>query len=591
MKLLIVESPSKAKTIQKYLGDDYLVKSTRGHIADLSSNGANKLGIDIKNDFKAKYSILSDKLGILDDLIKSTELCDEILLFMDNDREGAAISLHLKDRLVSCGKPIFRGTFNEITKTGILSAIQNKGNIDLNLCKAQEARRILDRIVGYMASPYANNFYGIRSIGRVQSVAVRMISDREKEIEAFKPEEYWNIGVKFITDKNEQFISKYDLPLKNIEEASNIEKIINSIDDFYVVDVKKQSKKEKPPPPLTTSSLQRGMAKIYGFDADKTMKIAQSLYENGYCTYIRTDAVRSSEEAIKSARKWLKENNYDLPTKANEYVSKDTAQNAHECIRPTNINTLYNSDMFVGDEKLVYGFIWKSFLASQMNPAIKNVLNIIISSKKCPKIKFKSSGKSLEYKGYLELLGNVELSKIDLPHLEVNDIVIYTKNSIKKEQKFTQPLPRFNNDTILKELETKQIGRPSTYAYIIKTISDRKYVEYGGNTFKPTELGNKIAQVFGNSFSFMNYDFTSKLENLLDKIANGESDRTLVLKEFYDIFIKELNTGYISNSNNSQKCQKCGYSIIEKDGKFGKFFFCINYACGNTESGAQKING
>jgi DNA topoisomerase-1 len=584
-KLLIVESPSKAKTIQKYLGDEYIVKSTRGHIADLSSNGANKLGIDLKNGFKPRYSVLPDKLSILDELINATETCDEILLFMDNDREGAAISLHLRDRLISCGKPIYRGTFNEITKSGILSAIKNKGDIDLNLCKAQEARRILDRIVGYMASPYANNFYGIRSIGRVQSVAVRMISDREKEIDSFKPEEYWNIFANFITENNIDFVSKYDGIFKTENDAKIIEDAVSSTEDFLVSDVKKQVKKEKPIAPLTTSTLQQGMAKIYGFDADRTMKAAQSLYENGYCTYIRTDSVRSSSEAIESARKWLKTNKYDIPSKPNEYATKDSAQDAHECIRPTNINTLSTSEMFVGDEKLVYGFIWRAFLASQMNPAIRNLLTITISSKTNNKLKFKSSGRSLEYKGYLQMLGNPELSKIDLPDLTKNQPLKYKKNSLKKEQKFSQPPPRFNNASILKELETRQIGRPSTYAYIIKTISDRKYVEYGGNTFKPTELGNKITQIFGDSFSFMNYDFTSKLEDLLDKIASGESDRTKVLQEFYDIFIKELNIGYTANLNNSHTCKKCGYNMIQKEGKFGKFFLCINYACGNTETG------
>lgn len=577
MKLIIVESPSKIKTIQKYVGDEYKVVASVGHIMDLAKGGKYGIGVDVNNNFKTSYVMNKDKLSIIDDLILDSSKSTEILLMTDPDREGERISYDLSQLLKSTGKPMFRAEFNEITHSGIEAGLRNKHDIDINMVRSQEARRILDRIVGFMASPFLINFYGSNlSAGRVQSVCVRMVVDRENEISNFIPDEYWNVHVKFSDQSGNSFVAKLDKRLSSKDETDKVIAAITKSNDFFVSAVKRQSKKEKPLPPLTTASLQRYMARKHSFEPERTMKSAQTLYESGYCTYIRTDATRISEDAIKSVRKWIRDNNFDLPAKSNEYKEKENAQNAHECIRPTNVSSLATSGFLTGDDKLVYEAIWKHFVASQMNSAIWDTLSISISSKSNNKLTFKVSGKALSYKGYLEIFGDTNLGKIDIPNLQKGDLIVWDGKSLKSEQKFTQPPPRYNNDALLKELEDKQIGRPATYADIIAKITNRAYVEKVGATYRPTDLGKKITGILIDLFQFMDYNYSAEMEKQLDEIAAGNLIHTDMLKQFFIPFRDRLNEAYIKNG--SKICEKCKSHMVNRKSKDGKSFLgCSAY--------------
>ena len=587
--LIIVESPTKAATIQKYAGDDYIVVATMGHIVDLAKGGNKGIGVDVNNNFKPFYAIIKDKIETLDNIIQQAEKSDEILLASDDDREGESISYHLKNRLASTGKSIKRIGFNEITKSAITKAIATPRDIDMNLFHAQEARRILDRIVGFMVSPYLINTYGQNlSAGRVQSVAVRMIIDREKDIDIFIPEEFWNIYCNFMTPTKEQFVMKYNGRPINKDAAENI---VNEIkkQEFYVKSIVSQKKKEKPCAPLITSSLQQYMAKKHSFEPDKTMRIAQSLYENGYISYIRTDSTRISDDAIVLVRDWIKENGFDIPKKPQIYKTKSSAQDAHECIRPTNIKNIPKETILTGDEKDVYTAIWKHFVASQMENAIWNTMQVRVCARANDKLVFTATGKALESKGFLEIFGDVDPGKIDIPNLTENMVI--TLADTKAEQKFTQPPPRYNDATILEELEKKQIGRPATTAEIIKKITNRNYVEKVGNTYRPTELGKKITDVLVKWFAFMNYDYTAVLEQKLDDIAAGNINSINMLKEFFVPFKSKLNQAYLNGG--WDLCEQCKSPMIVRVVKDtdNKFYGCSQYPnCKFTKPFQTKTN-
>lgn len=590
MKLIIVESPSKAKKIQEYVGDDYTVLASFGHICDLAKGGRFGIGVDTNNNFKPHYLLMKDKIETLNNIINAACESELILLAADPDREGEAIAYHLFKYLSSTNKPIKRIKFGEITKSTVLKSIKNMQDIDLNLVKSQEARRILDRIVGFLVSPYLINHYGPNlSAGRVQSVAVRMITDREKEIESFEPEEFWNIFVKFKKETGEEFLTKFGGRPKTKIETNDIINNIKKQDEFYVASIKKQDKKEKPPPPLTTAALQQYMAKEFSFEPDRTMKAAQNLYENGFCTYIRTDSVRSSEESIESVREWLFNNKFDVPKKANKYETKSSAQDAHECIRPTSMkNNLINS-ILSGDDKNVYKAIWEHFIASQMNHAIWDNLNVVVRAREDKKIIFNISGKALSYKGYLEIFGPIDPGKIEIPNMIEGESLELVNDTIKSEQKFTKPLPRFNDASILKELENKQIGRPATYAEIIKKISNRNYVEKTGNTYRPTELGKKITNILVNLFQFMEYDYTSNLEKQLDDIADGSINSINMLNDFFIPFKFKLDEAYKIMGGST--CDKCGGQMITRINSKDKtkFISCNMYPrCRNSKPFIEK---
>jgi len=583
--LVIVESPNKIKKISECLGDDYIVVASVGHVKDLAKGGKNGIGIDIQDNFKPHYILLKDKLEAIDKIIDASVNVDEILLATDQDREGERISFDLAQILKSTKKPMFRVIFSEITKSGIKTGIENKHDIDMNAVHSQEGRRLLDRIVGFTVSPYLITAYGNNlSAGRVQSVATRLISDREAEIEIFKPEEYWTCGVKLQTQSREVFSSKYDGKIKNKEQSDKLVSFIRENKHFVVAKVVSKQVKERSPAPLITASLQQVMAKQYGFEPDRTMKAAQNLYESGYITYLRTDSTAIAEEAIEPVRKWIKDNGYDLPKTKNVYAAKDTAQGAHECIRPTNVFSNTDGGYIAGDDKEVYDIIFKYFVASQMTPAIWNTLNVKIVNKNDNKVVFKSSGKALADKGFLQIFGDVEMGRIEIPNLVEKQELLLDDKSIKADQKFTQPPPRYNDASLLKELENKQIGRPATFAEIIKKISNRHYVEKTNNTYKPTELGKSITNCLSGLFTFMDYNFTAKIEEELDKIAQGKITHTELLHKFYDVFSKELATAYHNKLGDKVLCKKCNQNMVEREGKFGKFNVCTNAACRTIEN-------
>lgn len=578
--LVIVESPAKGHKIQEYLGDDYIVMASKGHITDLAKGGKHGLGVDIDNGFKPHYVLSDDKLDIMDALLAACKKVDRILVASDPDREGEAIAWHLADRLADTGKPIKRMVFNKIKKELIQKAVKEVRDIDMNLFHSQEARRILDRLVGFKASPFLMNFFGPKlSAGRVQSVVTKIVIDREREIENFIPEEYWTLQVKLTDKNNESFSAKYLNKVADAKMAESVKLKLNSA-NYIISNVLAEEEKRSPQAPFVTSSLQRFMSKTQGFNAERTMKAAQSLYENGYVSYIRTDSVRVGEEDIEGVRTWLKDNKYQIPSKPNAYKNKDSAQDAHECIHPTDLSLMPNEDNFAiidPDEKAVYKAIWNAFVASQMTSAIYDTLNVIAYPENDKNFKVKATGKALKDKGYLKIFNGDEEredSKIEIPNLKVGDIVyLKDKKDLKVEKKSTQPPPRFSEDKLIKELVNKNIGRPATYADLLSKICTRNYVEKKGNVFHATELGKKITDVLSKYFSFMNYDYTAAMELQLDEIESGKVNHKDMLGKFYPEFKTQLDTAYMNYGGTI--CEKCGSHMANRVSKTGeKFLAC-----------------
>jgi len=584
--LVIVESPSKGHHIQEYLGDDYIVMASKGHITELAKGGKHGIGVDIDNNFKPHYILSDDKMDTLDSLLAAAKICDQILIASDPDREGEAIAWHLAKRLEDTGKPIRRIVFNEIKKSKVMKAVKEPRDIDMNLFHAQEARRILDRLVGFTASPFLMNCIGPKlSAGRVQSVVTKMVIDREREIELFKPEEFWTIQVCLSKD-NQEFIAKYPGQLRDLSSANAMKSKLN-VQDYIVSSVSAEEEKKYPQPPLITSTLQRVMSKTYGFPAEKTMKIAQSLYESGYCTYIRTDSVRVGDEALADARAWIKDHKYDLPKKSNVYKNKSEIQDAHECIRPSDLSLgIDGSYSMIGpDEKTVYNVIKNYFIASQMMPAVYNTLKVTAHAKGDPSLEVKASGKALKSKGFLAVLGIDDDSKIEIPNLNKGDeLHLASKIPVRMEKKQTQPLPRYSEDKLLKQLEDKQIGRPATYADLLSKLNSRNYVERKGNVFHATDLGKKITDTLSEFFSFMDYNYSAKMEEQLDEIESGKLNHIDMLKKFYPAFKKEIDKAYISYGGTL--CEKCCSPMIIRTAKDEtKFLACSSYPkCFNTKS-------
>jgi DNA topoisomerase I len=579
--LVIVESPAKAHHIQDYLGKDYVVMASVGHITELAKGGRFGLGVDIDNNFKPRYVISDDKVEVLENLMTAAKNCDQILIASDPDREGEAIAWHLKERLEDIGKPIKRVVFNKISKPVVLKAIKNVRDVDIDLFHAQEARRILDRLVGFMASPFLMNFFGPKlSAGRVQSVVTRMIIDREREIENFVPETFWTIQVN-LSDGKDSFVTKYPNKLTDLKSAESMRDKLSAKDAEYIVSsVVADEEPKYPIAPLVTSTLQRIMSKDYGFSADRTMKAAQSLYECGYCSYIRTDSVRVADENIDELRGWLKDNKYQVPAKPYSYKNREAAQDAHECIHPTELTLLPQNNMAIidPDEKLVYEVIWKYFVASQMMPAMYNTLKVTAHVKGDKSAEVRAAGKALKSKGYLEILGASDNSSIDIPNLNKGDILKLTDSkSVKMEKKQTQPPPRYSEDKLIKELVNKNIGRPATYAELLSKICTRNYVEKHGQVFHATDLGKKINDILVKYFTFMDYDYTAKMENQLDQVENKKVDHIDMLKKFYPGFKNELDKAYLGHGGHL--CDKCGSPMstrtAKKDGS--KFLACSAY--------------
>jgi len=598
MKLVIVESPTKAKTLQKFLGSDYKIASSYGHLRDLPKS---KLGIDIENNFEPQYIIMVKAKKNLKELKALVEKADEVLLATDPDREGEAISWHLLAALELEKKkiPFKRVTFHEITKEAIQHAIENPEKLDLNLVNAQQARRVLDRLVGYKLSPFLwKKIVKGLSAGRVQSVAVRFIVEKEEEIRKFNPEEYWTIKVLLEKEKKEfeatlikrgtESIKKLDV--KSKEESDKILKDLEGA-KYIVEKVEEKETKKSPLPPFTTSSLQQTSWNRFKYSAKRTMSLAQNLYERGFITYHRSDSLNLSTLSLGLAENFILSTYGDKYWSGNKfYKSKGNAQEAHEAIRPTDPKRTPESlqDALEGPYLKIYELIWSRFLASQMNPAIFNQISADI---KANEFTFRANGKTTKFDGYLRVY-QTKTEEVELPSLIEKDLLNLVK--LNPEQSFTNPPARFNEASLIKILEENGIGRPSTYAAIITTIQLRNYVEKDDQKrFIPTEMGEIVNKLLVTHFqNIVDPTFTAGLEESLDAVAEGKESWKEVIKNFYEPFEenlknkeKEIEKKIVAPETTDKKCPKCGSDIVIKLGRFGKFYACTNFPkCKHTEN-------
>ncbi len=601
-KLVIVESPSKAKTIKKYLGDDYDVIASQGHIIDLPSS---KFGVDIENNFKPEYKTMKGKAKIVKDIKEKAKNKEKIYLATDPDREGEAIAWHLKNVLNIDDSDKCRITFNEITKTAVKSAVEHPRKVDNNLVDAQQARRVLDRIVGYKLSPllWKKIKKGL-SAGRVQSVALKIIIDRERQIRDFKPEEYWLLTAK-LQNKKDILLAKFygdtkkKIELKTKEQVDEIIKIIDK-KEYKVIDVKKSERKKNPPPPFTTSSLQQEASRKLGFSVKKTMMVAQKLYESGYITYMRTDSTRLSDDAKKMAKEYIVSNfgkNYYLDR---VFKTKETAQDAHEAIRPSRLDI--QASEFDGDEKKLYTLILNRFLASQMSVAVYDTTKIVIQVENYI---FHVNGSVIKFDGFMKLyIEGKDDTKVNdeeiegmLPELKVGETL--KQIELNKEQKFTEPPSRYTEASLVKAMEEKAIGRPSTYAPTISTLLDRVYIEKDKKFLVPTNLGEVVNDMLEEYFKeIVDVAFTAEMENKLDMVAENKENYVQMLREFYDPFITNLNDVEdkiqkvkLPEEVTDIKCELCGRNMVIKQGRFGKFLACPGYPeCKNAKPIVQECN-
>lgn len=616
--LVIVESPAKAKTIKKYLGKNYEVIASMGHIRDLPKS---TLGVDVENDFKPKYIAIRGKEDVVKELKAGAKKADKVYLATDPDREGEAIAWHLAHLLKLDLDQNNRVTFNEITKTGIKSGMKAPRHLDMDLINAQQARRILDRIVGYKLSPFLwKKVRSGLSAGRVQSVAVRLIVDRENEINDFVSEEYWSIDAKLSAKGSKKvFPAKFygdkngKIELKTKEDT---DKILAALDNAeYIVDnVKKGVRKKTPAPPFTTSTLQQEASRKLGFQARRTMKAAQELYEGikvkklgavGLITYMRTDSLRISQEASDAAAAYINETYGEkyLPETRRVYKSKNNAQDAHEAVRPTMPDVTPQSikDDLTSDQYKLYKLIWERFIASQMSNAVLNTVQTDIDA---AGYIFKASGYSVAFDGFTVLY---EESKDDsdetggaLPEINKGDVL--KLKSLEGNQHFTQPPARYTEASLIKALEENGIGRPSTYAPTITTIISRGYVEREAKALKPTALGEITTNLISEHFSkIVNVEFTAGMEKQLDEVELGKIDWVKVLHDFYGDFAKSLEEAEKVLGDTKIKvpdevtdviCEKCGRNMVIKNGRFGKFLACPGFPeCRNTKAITQETDG
>lgn len=591
--LVIVESPSKSKTIEKYLGNDFEVTSSKGHIRDLATTGKGGLGVDIENNFKPNYVINKDKKDVVKELKKCVKEADYVYLATDPDREGEAISWHLAEVLGLDPELSNRIVFNEVTHDAVIEALNHPRQIDKNLVKSQETRRVLDRIIGFKLSKLLQKKIKSKSAGRVQSVALRLICEKEKEIEAFVPQEYWKIKALFEKDdiSFEAELAKFHnekIELKNEEETNAV---FESLDkEFTVSEVKKSLKKRASKPPFITSTLQQEASSKLNFKAKRTMMIAQKLYEGvdvgeetvGLITYMRTDSIRLSDSFISEAKHYIEEK-YGKNYVGSVKVSKKTenVQDAHEGIRPTSILRTPESvkKYLKPDEYKLYALIYARAIASLMAPAQLNATSLSLDNHG---YEFKASGSVITFDGYLRVYGAYERQNDEiLPDVVEQERLM--SQDIQKSQHFTKPPARYTEAKLIKELEELGIGRPSTYASIIDTIVTRRYVEIVEKTFKPTESGvltnEKLVEYFD---SIINVEYTAQMEKELDEIAEGEDDYVHALTTFEDKFEPLLENAYekmeqIQPEKTGETCPECGGDLVVRKGRFGDFVACLNY--------------
>jgi DNA topoisomerase-1 len=612
--LVIVESPAKANTINKYLGSDYVVKASLGHVKDLPKS---KLGVDVEHDFEPTYDVIPGKEKVIKELRAAAKSAGRILLAADPDREGEAICQHLKEILDGSKAEVFRVMFNEITPKAIRAAVEKPGRINQHIVDAQQARRILDRLVGYQISPllWDKVRRGI-SAGRVQTVALRLIVEREREVQAFVPEEYWSIIAKLEGHEPPQFearlakIKGKTAEVKNQAEADHILDVVKT-GEFLVESVVTKEKKRNPVPPFTTSKLQQDAARRLRFTVKKTMMLAQRLYEGielgeegriGLITYMRTDSTRISDDAMQMVRAYVSDvyGGPYLPEKPVIYKSKKDAQDAHESIRPTFVaRTPDELKAYLSEDELkLYRLIWTRFLASQMNPAVYDQTTVEISAKD---YLFRASGRVMKFDGFLKVYE--ESSDEDAKPLEPDDeqdIMLPPLTQGERlrllemlpRQHFTEPPPRFTEASLVKMLEEKGIGRPSTYATILTTIQDREYVTKDQGKFRPTELGTVVTEMLVKHFEdIFDIEYTARMEEELDEVEEGKMTWVEALDEFYKKFQKDLKQAS-KNMENLKKqeiptdevCEKCGSPMVIKWGQFGRFMACSGYPeCKNTK--------
>lgn len=581
--LVIVESPGKVKTISKILGPGYTVRPTVGHIIDLSrGRGKGDIGVDIQNGFAPKYEVLSDKKDKIKAIVDAARSADEIYIASDADREGEAIAFHVASQLSELQKPMKRIVFNEITKRAIEKAIENPIEFNQDLFDAQQARRVLDRIVGFMVSPYLSHKMGDKlSAGRVQSVALRMIVDREDEIDAFVPDVFYNISASLLKEGDPlSFEAKYPSRVTDEDLAKKIKADLDSC-TYKIFDLQTNKNIRKAPPPLTTSVLQQEASTKMKIKAEHTMAAAQKLYEGGHVTYIRTDSTRNSAESIVSVREYLTQKGFAIPNTPNEFKNKDAAQDAHEAIRPTNINVHPDTIALDGNEKKIYNLIWRMFVASQMKPAVFDVVKVAVET---------STGQVLQAEGKIQREeGWMQVAKpfvkqdkdVVLPVLNVGDVVSLTPPNVKLDKSQTKPPPRYGEASLIKELERKEIGRPSTYAAIISRIAVRKYVKNTSKGFLPTDLGKKVILDLKDNFTFMDYMYTADMERKLDQIAEGKLDYVGMMSTFFDSFKEEFQKARgMQGMVTEIPCPKCGAETVVRKSKYGFFAGCVKYKAG-----------
>ncbi len=607
--LVIVESPAKAKTIGKFLGRNYRVEASMGHVMDLPKS---QLGVDVDNGFEPKYITIRGKGELLSKLKKQAKDADRIFLATDPDREGEAISWHLANLLKLDQSEKCRISFNEITQNAVKSAIKSPREIDVKLVDAQQARRILDRIVGYKISPFL--WKKVRkglSAGRVQSVAVRLVVDREEEIESFIPEEYWTLTAKL---REPQSASLFEAKLHgsleeklNINSKEQMDSVLADLEDarYLVSKVKRGEKKRAPSPPFVTSTLQQEAARKLGFSIKRTMSVAQQLYEGidvkgaglvGLITYMRTDSTRISAEAQTEARNFIagKFGKEYIPEQARVYRTKSGAQDAHEAIRPTHIDFEPDKirDSLKPEQYKMYKLIWERFIASQMASALYDTLTVEITASS---YLFRANGSSIRFQGFMKVYiegrdDGKEEKEINLPELREGQEV--NLEALDPKQHFTQPPPRYTEATLVKALEEKGIGRPSTYAPTITTIFTRNYIEKEEKSLVPTELGRIVTALLKEHFSeIVNVEFTAHMEDKLDNVEIGKINWVEILKEFYPSFSltlgkaeKEVEHIEIQDEVSDIACEKCGRMMVIKHGRYGKFLACPGFPeCRNAK--------
>ncbi len=609
-KLVIVESPTKARTIGKFLGAEYVVESSYGHIRDLPKSA---LGVDVEHDFEPKYVIPRKAQPRVTALKKAAQKSSSVILATDEDREGEAIAWHLSQALglgtqsskLKTQNSVERIVFHEITEHAIGEALKHPRTLDMNLVNAQQARRVLDRIVGYKLSPFLwKKVVRGLSAGRVQSVALRLIADREAEIQGFKPQEYWTIAAE-LKAKTGTFTAELaaigGTPLEKfgIPDGDRAKHIAGELKNaaYEVTLLESKDVKKNPPAPFITSTLQQTAAKRLGMSSKKTMYLAQQLYENGHITYMRTDSVSLAPEAIRAAGAWIEENlgkTYTLPGGRKFKSTSRLAQEAHEAIRPTNPKTAPDMLSLDRDEQRLYDLIWRRFIASQMPPALTHTVRVEVGASRDGKkdaYLLAANGSTLQFDGYLKIWP-VKLEEKELPELKKDEELSLI--TVEPAQHFTEPPPRYNEASLIKTMEQYGIGRPSTYAPTISVILARNYVEKQQGRFIPTEIGTLVNKVLTENFpEIVDIEFTAKMEGQLDQVAEGKEEWRKVMKDFYGPFATHLAEKYetvlkkdvMPDETTDEKCEKCGKPMIIKFGRFGKFMACSGFPdCKNTKT-------